>query len=200
MYSVPEDSQSETLGGEDPLRSLSTEFLLEPIRAGNSAAWGELYRRYRPGVLAQIRSRMPQYLRRRFDEEDVLQQSFARAWSQLEKFSWRGEGSFRRWIFVLVYREFLNLLRSRQGDRGLLGESQAGDLDARQAPALGGSEALSALESLGQLPPVERNILIMHHVDHLGFAQIGAALGYSRKVALREYRKAVEHLRRASAR
>ena len=83
-----------------------TEFLIERARSGSSTAWREIYRRYRKMLIVQIQARIPGYARRRFDEEDVLQQVLAKVYACIESFEYRGEGSFRRWLARLIVNEF----------------------------------------------------------------------------------------------
>jgi RNA polymerase sigma-70 factor, ECF subfamily len=48
------------------------------------------------------------------ESEDLVQETFLRAWRGRESFSERGEGSFRAWLYRIATNACLDVLRSRQ--------------------------------------------------------------------------------------
>ena len=66
-----------------------------------------------------------------FDEaDDLAQETFIAAWQQLDRF--RGESSFRSWLFGIGYRKALASGRSRS--RRMAREAQVADADEPAAP------------------------------------------------------------------
>ncbi len=186
------------------LRQASAEptlFLVESARVGSEWAWRELYRRYHTMLVVQIQSRIPGFARRRFDAEDVLQDAFYKAWAHLEGYLDRGEGSFRRWLATLVFREFQNELRSqfRERDKVYVRDESTEDLTIPDPTCPETSQVLSKMalyDQLGRLDEVDRDILIMRTFEELSFERIGEALECSKKHAQTLYNKALGRLKR----
>lgn len=89
--------------------------LVRRCRAGCAESFPELVRRYQVPLLHFLQQRT----RRRIDAEDLLQESFLRAFQRLEQYSeaW----AFRSWLFTIAYRIFVSSVRgngavSPQGD------------------------------------------------------------------------------------
>ncbi|HZS06542.1 MAG TPA: RNA polymerase sigma factor [Blastocatellia bacterium] len=75
---------------------------------GDEAAFAEIVRRYSPRVF-RVASR---FFRQRNQVEDAAQESFLRAWTQLD--SYEGKGSFEGWLTRVTTTTCLNLLRSHK--------------------------------------------------------------------------------------
>ena len=73
----------------------------------------DLYHRHR-GYLAAVCSR---YLSSDEDVRDILQTSFLKIISSLDKFEWRGPGSLRAWMTRITVNEALKFLRENEKTR-----------------------------------------------------------------------------------
>ncbi|MBC7879417.1 MAG: RNA polymerase subunit sigma-70 [Anaerolineales bacterium] len=83
------------------------EYLIS-ARAGNSDAFTALVEPYRKPLLVHC-YRMSGSLD---DAEDLVQETFIRAWSKLNSFD--GQGSFRNWLYVIATRLWLDEFRKRK--------------------------------------------------------------------------------------
>src|SRR5688572_11941283 len=81
---------------------------LASARAGNTQAFDALVEPYRKPLLLHC-YRMSGSLD---DAEDLVQETFVRAWSKLKSFE--GEGSFRNWLYVIATRLWLDEARKRK--------------------------------------------------------------------------------------
>jgi RNA polymerase sigma-70 factor (ECF subfamily) len=81
---------------------------LETARAGNSEAFDALVEPYRKPLLIHC-YRMSGSLD---DAEDLVQETFLRAWSRLKSFE--AQGSFRNWLYVIATRLWLDEARKRR--------------------------------------------------------------------------------------
>jgi len=72
--------------------------LTEKAKSGDRSAFDRLFLDVRERLVNFARSRMSDDLRQRVDPEDVLQETFLRAYRTIEQFSWQGEASFCRWL------------------------------------------------------------------------------------------------------
>lgn len=183
-----------------PEPPLKTEFLLHDARSGEQAAWREIYERYRTMMLVTIGSRLPGFLRRRFDAEDVLQNAFAKAYANLESFEYRGEGSFRRWLRQIVFHEFRNLLRAQEAERAsvpcdtrALADGQGGE----NAP----SQILSDIEAheellaqMDQLSEDDQELITMRVFEGMSWEDIGQVVGCSRTLASQRFNRTIGRL------
>lgn len=177
--------------------------LVSDVRAGDESAFEELFRRHRRRV-ALIASR---FFRRREQIEEVVQESFAKAFFALGEFSNRQAESFGAWLariaFNVCYDELRRLKRRPESSLSDLAEDDAAWLKARMrssADARGvESQAASrelAAKLLARLSPEDRLVLVMLDVEGLSTAEIAEITGWSvSKVKVRAHR-ARAHLRR----
>jgi RNA polymerase sigma-70 factor (ECF subfamily) len=157
--------------------------LVRQARDGDTRAFGELVVAHRGPVFRFAR----RLLRDDSAAEDVLQETFLTAHRRLG--TWRGDGSFKRWLFAIARSEVLMLRRRRVGEptdfepMESLPElgAEAGWGQAMDPQAL--SERLeerSHLEAaLGTLDEAEREVLLLRDVEGLSGEDTAAALGLS---------------------
>ena len=182
---------------------LKTEFLVRDARSGAEAAWREIYERYRTMILVTIGSRLPGFLRRRFDAEDVLQDAFAKAFANLDSFEYRGEGSFRRWLRQIVYHEFRNLLRAQSAERASVPcDTRALADDVRLEGGEGApSQILSKLEAheellaqMNRLSEDDQELITMRIFEEMSWEEIGQVVGCSRTLARQRFNRTIGRL------
>lgn len=87
----------------------STEALVTQARAGDRVAYGRLAERFIEPLRRRVRSRMGAKLRGELDVDDVVQETFRQGLEGIERFAWRGEGSFLRWLGTIAE----NVIRRR---------------------------------------------------------------------------------------
>ena len=83
--------------------------LIRKARRQDTAAIKALYDAYVQYLVAVCKS----YIASDDDVKDVLQESFLKIFSSLDKFEWRGEGSLKPWMRRIVVNEALMFLRRR---------------------------------------------------------------------------------------
>ena len=81
--------------------------LIRKARRQDTAAIKALYDAYVQYLVAVCKS----YIASDDDVNDVLQESFLKIFSSLDKFEWRGEGSLKSWMRRIVVNEALMFLR-----------------------------------------------------------------------------------------
>jgi RNA polymerase sigma-70 factor, ECF subfamily len=86
----------------------SDDQLLSEAKSGNRQAFGELCHRYSE----MLRKRIFQMVRHQEDAEDVLQETFLKAYQHLQTF--RGACSFSTWLVAIGTNASLMLLRRRK--------------------------------------------------------------------------------------
>lgn len=204
---TPTESTDAQTGARDDVDAAaqgpSDAELVSEVRAGRDDAFEELFRRHRRRV-ALIASR---FFRRREQIEEVVQESFTKAFFALGEFSNRQAESFGAWLariaFNVCYDELRRLKRRPESSLSELDEDEAARLRERSRAASDArgveSDAVSrelAAKLLARLSPEDRLVLVMLDVEGLSTAEIAEVLNWSvSKVKVRAHR-ARAHLRR----
>lgn len=138
------------------------------------------------------------------DAEDVVQETFLRAFKQLERFDHRAQ--FATWLHRIASNLSIDLLRSRKryADRGddenpdpmaLLPASDPGP----DRLAVSGQLRNTVTAALEALSAQERTAFVLRHYEGLPVEQIGQALGIGENAAKNSIFRAVQKLRRTLA-
>ena len=170
-------------------------------REGDEAAFEELFHRHRRRV-ALIASR---FFRQREQVEEVVQESFTKAFFALGEFSNSRDASFAAWLariaFNVSYDELRRQKRRPEGALEELTEEEAATLNERLRGAGPDAEGAAvsrdlASKLLARLSPEDRLVLVMLDVEGLSVAEIAKLMNWTgSKVKVRAHR-ARAHLRR----
>jgi RNA polymerase sigma-70 factor (ECF subfamily) len=103
---------------KDEMRATMSEadterILIERAQRGDRAAFDELASSAAKNLLPRIHRRIGPGLREGLDPEDVLQETFFRAFRSIEKFEWQGEKSFESWLYGIAFKIILHSARER---------------------------------------------------------------------------------------
>ncbi|MDT7688160.1 MAG: hypothetical protein QOE46_919 [Acidobacteriota bacterium] len=172
--------------------------LADAARDGDERAFEELFVRHRRRV-ALIASR---FFRQRQQIEEVVQESFTKAFLALGEFSNRQDASFAAWLARIAFNACYDELR-RQKRRP---ESTLSDVTEEDAARLrerlhadgmasaGDAESVAvsrdlAAKLLARLSPEDRLVLVMLDAEGMSAAEIAGLLGWSvSKVKVRAHR------------
>ncbi len=188
-----------TMGATDS--SLSVE-LLKRIRAGDGAAWEELYLRYRDPLLLSIRCRLSQKLRGRLTSEDILQSVVKDALGDLHKFEHRGPGSLGHYLHACVLNKIRNKADyhdaiKRAGDVPLNAEMRTSLPMASpdEGPEYADPARFGALEhALEQLQENVRELVLLRLVEGLSNLEAAARVGMNPGAASKAYCRGLARL------
>jgi RNA polymerase sigma-70 factor, ECF subfamily len=126
--------------------------------------------------------------------EDLVQDTFIRAFRALER--WRGEASFRSWLFTIAS----NLLRDqyRRGGQRVILSLEDDDLASHDDP-VATLEARETerrlLEGLKGLPRLQREVFLLRAQQGMEYESIATALGTTPGAARVHYHHAVKRLK-----
>ncbi|GAA2792973.1 sigma-70 family RNA polymerase sigma factor [Kribbella solani] len=161
------------------------------VRAGESAAYGELVNRHAP-----VAKRTAVFLGAGADADDVVQEAFVKAYRGLAGF--RDGAPFRPWLLRIVANETRNLMRTR--GRRSRREELAAPLDVVLDPA---EEAVSLerrtelLSAVRALPEPMRLVVTCRYLLDLDEAETAAVLGWPRGTVKSRLHRALGRLREA---
>jgi RNA polymerase sigma-70 factor (ECF subfamily) len=171
--------------------------LVARVRAGDESAFEQLFNHHRRRV-SLIASR---FFRQREQIEEIIQESFTKAYFALKDFSNQQETSFASWIariaFNSCYDELRRMKRRPESTMSNVSEEEA-DWLKEQTRSVGG--AVEDIESvtiardlagklLSRLSPEDRMVLVMLDVEGLSVSEIAESTSWSiSKVKVRAHR------------
>jgi RNA polymerase sigma-70 factor (ECF subfamily) len=174
--------------------------LVERAKRGDTDAFRVLVERHSRNVFA-LAFRMTG---NEFDAEDVVQETFLRAFRQLQYYESRA--SFGTWLYRIASNYALDLIRSRRRHE----TSPKADEDAREVldkvPSadpqpdrlLYGTQVRTRIqEALADLSDQERAAFLMRHFHGMSIDEIGAVLGTATSATKNSIFRAVRKLRDA---
>ena len=175
--------------------------VLSRARAGDGDAFRTLVERHGKGAFG-LAFRL---IGSAEDAEEVVQESFLRAFRQLDRFEARS--NFGTWLHRIVVNCAMDALRNRQSRRV---RQQVGPIEdmADSLPALepcpeqlarGAEIERRVATSLDELTPQERTAFILRHREGRSIEEIGQTLGLQKSAAKHAVFRAVKKMRVALA-
>lgn len=171
------------IGLDDPLPD---EEVVRRVRAGETALFEILMRRYNPRLFRAARA----ILRDEAEAEDVMQQAYVNAYLHLDQFAERA--SFGTWLTRIAVHEALARLRRRARGRETVAMSEDPDREAStlrsKAPdpeqAAVAGELRRLLESaIDALPTRYRAVFVLREVEGLSTSETAESLGIREETA-----------------
>ncbi|MGC4016241.1 MAG: sigma-70 family RNA polymerase sigma factor [Luteolibacter sp.] len=142
-------------------------------RAGDLEAFDALVMKHQSAIAAMLHH----FSANHADLEDLVQDTFVKAWSALDR--WEPERPFIHWLKRIAARTGLEYCRKRRTSP--LARSVS-DLQESIAPysAEADRASLEAREILAHLPPDDRALLTLLHLQGLSIAEAADHFGWSR--------------------
>ena len=167
------------------LTGIDESAVVAQAREGDTEAFGELVRRYEGRIF-----RLAQHVtQNREDAEDVLQETFMKAYEHLDQF--KGDSKFYTWIVRIAVNQALMKLRRRKTDKSVsLDETidTGEDMVVREIAAWGEDpEQRLSREELGSiletaiqsLEPLYRSVFVLRDIEELSTEETAEVLGLS---------------------
>jgi RNA polymerase sigma-70 factor (ECF subfamily) len=173
--------RAESNEGEEPLSAVTDEELVKRSQQDDERAFGELVSRYESKVysLALRMVRNPE------DAEDVLQDTFLRAYRGIKSF--QGASTFSTWVYRITANSALMRLRKKQ-----LPTVSIENADERETPVniadwspgpvdqLLNKELQHEMdEAIEALPPEFRQVFVLRDVEEMSNAEVAEILDLS---------------------
>jgi len=174
------------------MQALSDDLTVERARKGDPAAFRSLVETHARDVF-RLAFRMT---RNEDDAEDVVQDTFIRAFQRISSFE--GRAQFKTWLYRITANTALDLLRRRKR-----AEPRSAPLDEVTTGVSGGQENAvfgrqirervdSALEDLSEL---ERAAFVLRHCEELSLGEISHTLDITVNATKQAIFRAVRKLR-----
>ncbi len=158
-----------------------TELILASV-SGDTQSFNRLVVAHRERALI-LATRL---LRNRQEAEDVVQDSFLKAWEELPRF--RSECAFSSWVFRIVYNLSLNHMRRRKmwavfrntdewGEDEDLFQNVPSDNPIPDEIVMLKERKAQLKAALEKLSPKQRSVFIMRHEEELSNQEIASLTG-----------------------
>lgn len=168
--------------------------LVARVRDGDRSAFNTLVARYQRGLYFLCL----RISKGEAEAQDLCQRAFLRAFMGLEKF--RGESSFRTWLYRIAVNLSKNFLRD-SGRRAEVTLEHEAHLSSKEKSALErvlDEEQRKKLHTLIEtLPQKQKAILQLRVYEDLSFAEIAQILGGTENAAKVNFHYAIKNLKKA---
>jgi len=165
--------------------------LVVRTRAGNGEAFGQLVSRYHDACWRFAYHMLGE----RADAEDVVQDTFLRAYLAIGRYDERDQ--FRGWLFRILTNQCRNFLTSRgRRTRRFIQDDAA--IDSATAPpsaVASGVEDAALLRALAQLDPLQREALLLKYAEGLEYSEMSAMTGAGESALKMRVKRGSERLR-----
>ena len=188
--------------------------LIERAGHGDEAARRELLELYRDHLRRMVAARLDRRLRSRVDASDVVQEALTDAAGRLDEYLRDQPMPFLRWLRQLAGERIRETHRSPPDlaeSQRLAGEAGRGvsptnrpwssaasssrPTRARAIASCGWSSATPSMEAVSGLPPRDREVLLMRHIEKLDTTEIADALGMAEPAVRARLFRALNRLR-----
>ncbi len=129
------------------------------------------------------------------DANDVLQNSFVKAWTNLDSF--QGKASISTWLYRIAINEALDFLRKKKAESANVSADEVPAVSARLMgdPYFDGDQAQALLqEAVARLPEVQRTVFTLKYFDDMKYSEISKLLDTSEGALKASYHLAVKKI------
>jgi RNA polymerase sigma-70 factor (ECF subfamily) len=189
--------------------------LLARARSGSEQAVGALLEHHRPDLVAAVRRRLDRAISQRVDASDIVQDVLLEASQRLADYLREPNMPFSLWLRHLARDRIIDMhRRHRQAERRSVDREQSLSRKRSDSPssvdlmgqlsdpnitpaaaALRREFQSRFLDVLGELEPVDRDVLMMRHFEHMTNSEVAEVLGLSQPAAGMRYLRALRRVR-----
>ncbi|MEX0274973.1 MAG: RNA polymerase sigma factor [Flavobacteriaceae bacterium] len=147
--------------------------VVERCKANDRKAQLALYKQYCGGMFCVAM----RFLKNKDDAEDVVKESFIKAYQRLDQFS--GEVSFGAWLKKIVVNGCLDFIKTKKYEMVALEEGIVGmeDRDSGNWQVANGITPEMALKAIGELPEKYQFVVQLFLVEGYDHSEISQILG-----------------------
>lgn len=167
----------------------SEKELLKDIKTNNRQALHRLYDRYAGYAMAIARRYCPE----QDDANDVVQDSFVKILTSIQRFEYRGEGSLKGWILRIVANESISFLKQKAK---MTFVDSFPDCLEDEEPDVGVVPPKVLNRLIGELPDGYRLVLNMFVFEQKSHKEIAQLLGIKEVTSASQYLRAKKLLAR----
>ncbi len=178
----------------------STFALIERVKAGDDQALSLAFEKCRRRLAVLIYFKLSPRARQLAEVDDLVQETYLRAFKSIDRFSYQSSGSLLRWLSSIADHVIIDQLRYHEREKRAGEEVRFRSASNPHGPEpvdsktpsrlLAQQEALeNLLARLSELPEDYRKAILMAKIEGISTAEMAERLGRSREaVALLVYR------------
>lgn len=195
--------------------SADTHALIDQAVAGDQRAAGDLFAHFQDRLLRMVRLRMDNRLKGRVDSEDIVQEAYLDASRRLKDYAADPPMSFFLWLRFLAAQKLIDAQRHHLGVekrdvnrevslyRGPMPEATSaalaaqllGRLTSPSMAAIRVETRIKVQEVLNAMEPIDREVLVLRHFEHLDNGEVAELLAISPAAASKRYITALKRLK-----
>jgi RNA polymerase sigma-70 factor (ECF subfamily) len=174
-----------------------TVILVDHARAGDREAFDRLLARFQGRLRSTVESWSRFQLGAKIEVDDLLQESFVRAFRSLERFEWQGDDSFFRWLCGITKRTLAQAIQEQRASHVTGSHSSAAGSGPTPTKISRRVERFERLEeALQSLTPEYREVLLLSRVEGLKTKEIAARMNRSPNAVKHLIARALRALRK----
>ncbi|MDE7160317.1 MAG: sigma-70 family RNA polymerase sigma factor [Muribaculaceae bacterium] len=185
------------------LSTMTDEQLVKAYAQGNNEAFDTLLKRHQDKVYSYI-LRM---IRNEDIANDIFQETFVKAILTIKQGRYTENGKFPAWISRIAHNLIIDWFRQEKSENLQSADLEDVDILNRKELCEATIEDVMISEQIRddikhlitQLPPLQREVLMMRYYQNLSFKEIAQTTGVSINTALGRMRYAIINLRRIAA-
>lgn len=153
-------------------------------------AFSEVVRQYSESLYWKVR----RIVLTHEDANDVLQNVFIKAWTNLDDF--QNKSKFSTWLYRIAINEALDFVRKQKDVSSLSSEEGMGVASRLMADEyFDGDETQAQLqEAISKLPEVQRTVFNLRYYDEMKYSEMSKVLGTSEGALKASYHLAVKKI------
>lgn len=180
-------------------QGLSDEEIVARVRAGDTRLYEGLMRRYNQRLFRTIRS----VIASDAEAEDVLQETWVRAFEHLDQFA--GRAAFSTWVTKIgLYEAFARVRKGKRvtalenEDGEIMAEARHGttDPDDPEKQAIRGELGRALQSAVDRLPEAYRSVFVLREVERLSTQETAECLSLSEQAVKTRLHRSRALLRR----
>jgi RNA polymerase sigma-70 factor, ECF subfamily len=192
-----------------------TADLLARAKSGDAEALAELFNHYRDRLRRLVHLRLDRRLSGRVDPSDVLQEAFLEVHKRFAEHDREPGLPFYLWLRLVTGQKLTDVHRHHLGTkirdagrevslhRGALPQASSvslaaqllGKLTSATQAAVRAEHKLLVQEALNGMDPLDREVLVLRHFEHLSNDETALVLGLKKGTASQRYIRALKRLK-----
>ena len=160
--------------------------LLDLAARRDHAAMKAIYDRY----VEYLAAACARYVGDENDRKDVLQEAFIKIFTSLDKFEFRGEGSFKAWMVRIAVNEALRFLKRNMSNSFIEYDDKLPDVADEPEPEVDGIPDDVINELILSLPPGYRMVFNLYVFERKSHKEIAKLLGIGESSSASQFSRA----------
>jgi RNA polymerase sigma-70 factor (ECF subfamily) len=189
--------------------------LLDRARSGDATALAVLFTGYRERLERMVALRLDRRLTGRVDPADVMQETYLEVHKRFAEYAHDARVPFFLWLRLVTGQKLTDIHRHHLGARmrdagqevslyrGAMPQASSvslaaqllGKLTSASQAAVRAEHKLHVQEALNSMEPLDREVLVLRHFEHLSNDETALALGLRKSAASQRYIRALRRLK-----